>query len=161
MNNIRDHFPNLNEFCSTDSRAIIKWMEENHITRSQWSYKHIFDRDDIAELIGSCPNIEFMIDGVIEQFWDTPHIDAGLIDCMENIVYPCCLVYGVEWSGVAMHHHNTISTFIPHSYSRARARILIWCVSQLLYECTKIEENPFTDARMGVVVLIMESGKSC
>lgn len=158
MNNVRDYFPNLNEFCSTDSKAIIAWMADNNITRSQWNYKSIFERKDIFDLIESCPNIEFMIDGIIESFWDSIVIDNTLLSIMEHIVLPNIYMYGIKWSDVAMEHHKTISKFMKHSYSPARARILIWCVSRLNYESTPNVE--FKNVRKFIVSWVVNNVNS-
>ena len=145
MNSIRDHFPNLNEFCLSDSREIIAWMKDHKLGKT---YKSIFERDDIITLIESCPNIEFMIDGIIHLYWDSHHIDEALISKLEKVAMNIML-YNVRWSRVAIQHHETINTFMHHSYSPARARILIWCVSQLMFECGY--EVTLKDVRASIV----------
>jgi hypothetical protein len=158
MNSIRDHFPNLNEFCLSDSREIIAWMKDHKLGRT---YKSIFERGDIChELIDSCPNIEFMIDGIIDVYWKTEHIDTTVIkmfDFMQEVINMARLV---STNRVITHYIETFNTFIKHSPSPARARILLWCVSRL---SALLMDEPFKYARVNIVkcVVVMSWGESC
>lgn len=146
MNNIRDHFPNLNEFCSNDSKAIIDWMKEKNITREQWNYKSIFDREDISYLIISCPNIEFMIDGVINLYWETNRIDSAVQKIKDALWFSAML--GKNVTPMMDDSVYKISIFMKHSKSPARARILLWNVCQLAKEA---KHGTFKECRQTMV----------
>ncbi len=140
--NIRDHFPNLNEFCSTDSTKLIKWLKENDIT----DYSGL-NGVDSYNWVGQCPNVEFVIDGYKETFYHTPQFDAF-------VNYMIFRVIGRTPS--SEHHYDTVRKFLKYKGidKKVRGRIIVWELSHMMLKTRNYDdtENPWDLIRKTIVL---------
>lgn len=127
---IRDRLPNLNEFCSEVSTKLIKWLKDNKLP---YNLKKISEREDIKDLIDSCPDIMFMVDCAVEVTKDSYVMDEVCEDLI-NIAY-----------SVKPNRSETNPTFVSATTTlrkfmrfkgidrSARARIIVSSLTQTMY----------------------------
>lgn len=154
--NMRKYFPHLNEFASTVSNEIIKWMNDYNL-QSHRTYEDIFACSDIEDLIDTCPDIEFMVEGIRQVFGNSEHFNDTIM-YMANITSACCTVrHNMQLS--QRRNIKTIAQFMSYGSidKLARARVLLWELSQLMYTARGTMYNTemsFSDIRRLIVRLI-------
>ena len=128
--NIREALPNLNEFCSEVSTKLIKWIKDNNLPHNLVS---IGEREDILDLVESCPDIMFMMDVVREKYKDSVHLDSVVL-YLSNMAMTTSMVK-TNTSPVLVESFRTTRKFLKFNGidRTVRARILLNSLVQVMY----------------------------
>ena len=136
-------FPNLNEFCSNESKDLEVWLKANKYIDYSFLLDESFDVND-------CPNIEFVVDGLMANFYEMEEFNQWVGGFVSAMVRPLD-AKGIIDSGVTRHMDTALKFFqYKNIDQKVRGRIIVWEITHMMCIVSEHLYPNITDGRYAV-----------